>query len=252
MGLLVALGLASSAAANVLGKDDRVTLEAKRETPGPTLDVGYTRLIGQVRYGRGNVTEEVCTGALVGWRLVLTTNHCQRTDGNYVTSFRPHVVKGVSPQGAKDLKVIDVITGGSIAKTLSSAGGDWAILVLESEPYFGPDRNQGFGYFPVIEARKPKGVEVTMAGYSKDKFGKTGGVHYGCKIVEENGNGVVDHDCDMTEGASGGPLLVYHEGKWKLTGMAVAEGEDLKDYNVAISAANFIDKIAELRTKYDK
>jgi V8-like Glu-specific endopeptidase len=140
-----------------------------------------------------------CTGALIGSKKVLTAAHCLGNAAPSSVSFTPHgsttaigVVAIVQGRGPTDIQIY----------------ADWAILTLASSL-------SSKGSFDIAVSPEPP-VAVNDAGYSGDLPSQTLGIHFGCNLKFDNGNGI-GNDCDNWPGASGGPLYVFPSGAAKAT-----------------------------------
>jgi len=102
----------------------------------------------------------------------------------------------------------------------------------------------------------------TLVGYSADfQNGQTASTHMNCSITGQESENVFTHNCDMTRGASGGPIFAYwnDEPYPYIYAINVAEyrnGTDtslkIPDYvntyaNVAIWSQEIQSKIIELK-----
>ncbi|MBD2093474.1 hypothetical protein H6F67_26920 [Microcoleus sp. FACHB-1515] len=67
---------------------------------------------------------------------------------------------------------------------------------------------------------------LILAGYSADfpasNPGRSAGVHMGCSILGEV-EGSLIHDCDMTGGSSGGPILAFIDDEFRIVALNAAE-----------------------------
>lgn len=185
-----------------------------------------------------------CTGTLIGKDLVLTNSHCVvDTDTHqlvpYQIRFRPNLILDYSPDEAfvEEVKFGTNFSSGQIADP-----NDWALLKLD-KPL--GDKYGYFGWispeFSVIQSLEEK---LALAGYSGDfpqKFpGETASVHIGCSILGESPDGLLEHNCDTTGGASGGPIFARFsltESGYYIVGLhaGTLDGETL-NYGVKVSA----------------
>jgi V8-like Glu-specific endopeptidase len=133
---------------------------------------------------------------------------------------------------------------------------DWALLRL--------DKNLGDeqGWFATKEVSidAMKNTDATLVGYSLDfRGGQTAGIHRSCKITKQASANFFLHDCDMTRGASGGPIFAYWDNEPTIFALNVAEfrnggGTSLalpqytdQNANIAIWSNELQNKIRELR-----
>jgi protease YdgD len=82
---------------------------------------------------------------------------------------------------------------------------DWAVLRLDKKL----GETQGWLGARIVSINDMKAILGTMVGYSADfKNGQTASTHINCSITGQSQNFFI-HNCDMTRGASGGPIFAY-------------------------------------------
>lgn len=164
---------------NIFGEDNRT----------PMLSSEYPwSAIGKLKSNTGH-----CSASLIGQKLVLTNAHCVAKQSGF--KFYPNYKSGKG----KSYSVKKVLMVGG-TKFPQDVPRDWAILELKEAA------GKEYGYLKIAEI-STRQTDLILAGYSGDfKNGKTAGVHTGCSIHGFD-KGRVLHDCDMTKGASGSPIL---------------------------------------------
>jgi len=226
---------------HVIGTDNRIPIT---ESPLNAEPFGVqAQSVGRLHYS-DDTGGHSCTASLVGWRLVMTAKHCINFDADVY--FYPYYLDGNVPPGFRPLRVVDWRRGDYPG--YGNRAGDWVVAALEAIP-----KGQGgyLGFLPVIEyPGLGPGKTVTMAGYSGDRFSRTPGVHYNCRVNSKDFNNVISYECDSTGGSSGGPVVVWHKGEYKLTGIHVAQSNEGVPENYAVSAENFLDAIVDMRDRY--
>jgi protease YdgD len=209
LGLLLLVGCGergqeASGLRNVFGRDDREVADTGKPWSA----------IGKTDWG--------CTATLVGRNLAVTAAHCimdARTGkpATWVKTFYPDLRDGK----AADEAAIDWVWWGT-SRPDDDRAHDWAILRL-TKPL-----GDKYGWYDVYEADVPfySRIGVDLVGYSGDFHGgDTPGVHHACTIFSMEA-GVLYHDCDMTRGASGGPMLRTVNGRDQIVALNVAELRD--------------------------
>lgn len=201
LGNLLSLGLGTLAQSaiplvtplNVFGIDNR---NLRISLPPELSAVG--------RLMRGN---SYCTATLIGRRLLLTAAHCV-VDKDTRTPYPLSELSFIAGAGTTHPKPAVGIVAGELGGTHTDANRawDWALLTLSE------NLGDQTGWIP-LRAASPRELTqlqsgLTLVGYSGDLAnGNIPSTHYGCSIHSVS-RGVIEHDCDMTPGASGGPILV--------------------------------------------
>lgn len=206
-----------SSVKNVFGDDHRVSVNSEKY-PWST--------IGKLSSG--------CTATLVSTYFILTASHCVfDKDGNLIKdlAFFPNTINN---QAKTSATIVKVWFGAKI--TNGSTKNDWAFAQID-KPLSKTFGAMGIRTYPSYAAGT-----VNVAGYSADKFSNTAGVHLNCNIKDQRG-GLLLHDCDMTRGASGGPMFILEKDLPFIVGINVGEmrpGEESMYYQYyADSVANY-------------
>jgi protease YdgD len=178
---------------------------------------GRTVLSTALPYGAIGRLDSGCTATLVGRNLALTAAHCV-VDPNTRTllanqgSFHPSFANGSARDGA----AVTFVWWGTLSPDTQRAN-DWAILKLAG------NLGDTYGWLGVNDPGFYNNVPVALAGYSTDfQAGQTASIDGNC-LLHGIDNGILLHDCDMTRGASGGPLLRTVNGTVSVVGVSNAE-----------------------------
>jgi protease YdgD len=189
--LLLAL-FSTSAKANVFGRDDRFLANTEAYPYRALVRLSIPKM-----NGRGSW----CTGTWVGPRLVLTAAHCLI---GYEPGARIIARRADGWAEAYASGPFIFAQGEGYIRGLRHDREDWALIRL--------DWSLGDSGWLPIYAEFSVGPEFTqpilLPGYSADiEEGQSLSTHEGCLLMQVRRDGTLGHDCDMTGGASGAPLL---------------------------------------------
>ncbi|MCP4467665.1 MAG: trypsin-like serine protease [Halieaceae bacterium] len=190
-----------------------------------------------------------CTATLIDRRLIITASHCLfDSQGKWKANdiyFFPNLVSGQ----ARDRARITYAWTGSLTPFAQTATlqDDWAIGLIDA------DLGDRYSWVGVRNYLAVPGDSVTLTGYSQDlRGGDTATAHVDCK-VRGYVNGQLAHDCDMTKGASGGPLWSRTSGDVYIVGINSLMHMDggrqhLANYddrypNGAVAATRFVETV---------
>ncbi|MFN6517133.1 MAG: trypsin-like serine peptidase [Nostoc sp. CreGUA01] len=187
--------------------------------------------IGRVEYTKANGESYYCTGTLVASDIVLTNAHCVIDSETYQLNkelqFIPNVINGKS-QSPGDIGKVQNIAKNVLYGTDFKNGGfdninnqsnDWALMRI-NQPLGRKYGHLGWKSVPSSILIKQKQGKLFFVGYSGDfpdptkegyesytaGKGLTAGYEDDCSIVGEKSN-LLYHNCAMTAGASGGPII---------------------------------------------
>ena len=227
---------------NIYGKVDKLA----------TADMKYLSRVGKLFFDAGE-GKGYCTASLIGENLILTAAHCiyDSETGALYSNFDFYL--GVNGnESFTSSKLLSVWKGSSTPKKDGSYQ-DWAIAKIEKP------LGKIFGYFGIKEVKSHtdnNAYNVALPGYGHlFEEGKVLTVDEGCNIRKVVYSVLLYHDCDMSKGDSGSPLLkcdkndrCYVVGVNSYErGSVVLDEYDENFHNAAISAAQFKNLVVKLR-----
>ncbi|KAM7188384.1 Trypsin-like cysteine/serine peptidase domain containing protein [Naviculisporaceae sp. PSN 640] len=215
-------------ARGIIGPDNRVLW--------PNEEYPYSAM------GRVSITGGLCSGSMVGRRLVATAKHCMPPAGGS-GRFAPSYYDGERKGGSNVVAVISMAQGTGACNQKE----DWAIFVL-ADPI---GDSTGYLGAKVIDCDAQKNRAMFFhLGYPGDKgavrpYRQEGITVTRCADCEPGGP--LETDADAVPGQSGGPLWLLENGSRFVYGVASATSSIGTGF---ASGANFVNAIARARQDY--
>jgi len=176
-------------------------------------------------FSLGMVTgSRICTGTVVLHpRIVMTAAHCV-IDGDHASviesiAFRPGVDAGSAPRLFRGRVARVGVSTRNRVHTVKDEPRDWAIIVLDEAPAGVRPLSLlalGRADFAGLKGR------IFLPAYSEEVADRqTTPADSPCSVIDLRWD-VFLHDCNVTPGSSGAPLLVRRDGRFALIGINTA------------------------------
>ncbi len=216
--LVSACGVKSSESKVINGVDDRNSIELSSPLPSHVVGRLVAKMEGNMFY--------TCTASFISANLVLTAGHCVMNEDGGLRSQEIRFFPGVFSKPAWDSGILANFVWRSRAYGSSNNENnrhvDWAVLRVDS---------QSQDWFEVFDGDLQLGALLSTISYPNEKSEKgwTPFSETNCRL-NQYGSGQLSvafwSTCDVTQGASGGPVLAYVPSlnKFYIVGINVAEG----------------------------
>ncbi|MCF4165174.1 trypsin-like serine protease [Zavarzinia compransoris] len=195
-----------------------------------------------------------CTGTMVGPKLVLTAAHCVFNSFGRVRLPKRFLAGHSEDSTLATAKVVEAylppgFSPGRFKKTIEIDGLDWALLELDQDI----SRLTGIVDIAVFDRGQYKRLIGGARGFVQVGYGQEKGdrvtIRAGCGVIEAWDDNTFGHVCGTVHGDSGGPDLVFLDGRWQIIGIESAEvnTDAIEGLDVAVSARAFAGEAARLR-----